>query len=860
MNSIRNRILVILALVGASTFALLPRTVTERVHDPVTGRMRDTLVRRVPIDLGLDLKGGMHLALEIDESRGRVEDCADAIRRAERVVRTRLNEFGTTDPVVQVAGDCRLIVELPGVHDAARARAVVQRTAFLEFRLTDSRSAFANALPAIDAELRRAGVDAHHSPSGSLGLLRGASGADSSSAGTGAPLSSYLVPGSVPGEMLVREGDVAAVDALLARPEIARAMPRGIELRWSAQTLSSNGEDWRPLYALDIRPIVTGEELTRAVASRDPVTNAPEVQFELTRSGGRRFGESTARNIGNVLAIVLDGRVQGPPPVIQNRIGSSGRILLNGRSLEEASDLALVLRAGALPAPLEVVEQRSIGPSLGDDSIADGVRASLFAVGFVLLVMAAYYGAAGLLAVSGLALYVLYTLGGLAAFGFTLTLPGLAGFALSIGMAVDANVLIFERIREELAAGRPVRSAVQHGFDGAMSAIVDSNVTTALTAMILYIVGTEAVRGFAITLLVGLAASMITAVFVTQTLFLLWLGRQPALTALRRRMTAGLGEVRFAFIALRRRAFVVAAAFIVPGVILLAARGPDYGIEFTGGVMVHVRTTSGITTDALRSALADAELSSAELQSFGPANEFVVRARLNTAASTDAASVEGVSAAVRSALDDGIGAERYEILRAESITPKVGAELQQRALIAIVVSFAITLMYLAIRFEWRFGLAAVLATAHDILATLVFIRYLDLEVGLVVVAAVLTVLGYSLNDTIVIFDRVRENLRGARRHDLAAVLDRSIGQTLPRTLLTGGTTLATALVLGFFAGEVIRPFGLIMAFGITVGTLSSIFIAAPVLLWIDQRWAMAPAPAPAPVVSDSAAATARGRA
>lgn len=811
MSSIRNRLLIIAALVVASIGALLPRQVTQRSYDPDAGVTRETVIRRVPIDLGLDLRGGMHLALEVDESRGAVADCADAIRRAERVVRARINEFGTTEPVVQIVGDCRLIVELPGVHDAARAKAIVQRTAFLEFRLTDARTAFA-------AE----GV-----------------------------LSSYVTAGSQPGELLVRERDVPTVEALLATPEIVRALPRGMELRWSAQPLDGGGERWRALYALENRAIVTGEELTRAVAARDPITNAPTVQFELTQVGGRRFSDVTSRNVGNFLAIVLDGRVQGPPPVIQGRIGTSGQILLNGRSLEDASDLALVLRAGALPAPLHVVEDATIGPSLGSDSIRDGVRASLLAVGFVLVVMGAYYGTAGLLAIAGLALYVLFTLGGLAAFGFTLTLPGLAGFALSIGMAVDANVLVFERIREELAAGKTVRTAVNGGFRHAMGAIVDSNVTTALTAMILYAVGTESVRGFAITLLVGLTASMLSAVFVSRTFFLIWLERQPAMAALRRRSAMLFAQVHIDFIGMRRKAFGVAAALIVPGLIFLAARGPTYSIEFTGGAMLQIEATPGIATPAIRSALAAGGLPSAEIQTFGSEHEFLIRARI------EGQPVEAVAAAARRALDAGIGANAYEVRRVASVSPKVGAELQQKALLAILLSFATTLIYLAFRFEWRFGLAAVLATAHDILATLAFIRYTDLEVSLVVVAAVLTVLGYSLNDTIVIFDRVRENLRGAGRRDFVSVLNRSIHETLPRTLLTGGTTLATAIVLGFFAGEVIRPFGLIMAFGIVVGTLSSVFIAAPVLLWIERRWA---ADAATPVVRESAASTAGGRA
>jgi protein-export membrane protein SecD/preprotein translocase SecF subunit len=859
MTSIPRRLTWIVGLAAVCVFILVPRDVEQRVYDPVSGQMRETTVRRVPISLGLDLRGGIHLALEVDPSKGVVADCADAIRRAERIVRTRINEFGTLDPVVQIIGDCRLIVELPGVTDPARAKAIVQRTAFLEFRITDSDHAFRSALPAMDAALRRAGVEASAATpidamSALLGVDTAQSGGDSHGASRGAgALSELLLPGQIPGEFLVPAASVAAADRLLARPDIERLVPRGLELRWGAQLVSRGGESYRPLYALGTRPIITGEELQEAVASRDPMTNGAQVQFELTRVGGRRFAEATERNIGNHLAILLDGRVEGQPPVIRERIASRGRIELSGRSLEEANDLALVLRAGALPAPLHVVAEHTIGPALGHDSIRDGVRASALAIGFVILVIGVYYGVAGLLAVGALFLYVLYTLGGLAAFGFNLTLPGLAGFALSIGMAVDANVLIFERIREELDAGKPARNAVNEGFKHAMSAIVDSNVTTALTALILHQVGTGAVKGFAITLIVGIAASMISSIFVTRTFFLIWLERRPSMRRLRGLSVRIFANASYDFIRVRRWAYAMSGALILPGCLLLGARGATYGIEFTGGAMVHVRSAEPVGAATIRAALEGGGLAGAEIQSFGSDRDYVVRARLEGQDAGDAQS-EAVAAAVRGALDARLGDVGYEVVQSEAASPKVGGELQQRAIVAILFSFVATLIYLAFRFEWRFGLAAVLATTHDILATVAFIAYLDLEVSLVVVAAVLTVLGYSLNDTIVIFDRVRENLAKHRRKDLPAILNLSINETLPRTVLTGGTTLATALVLSFFAGEVIRPFALVMSFGIAVGTFSSIFVAAPILLWIERRWGTlhpGGATTPRPVVSET---------
>ncbi len=537
MGKIRQRLYLIGVMILVSIIALVPRNVKRRVRG-ANGEMKDTIIRQVPINLGLDLRGGIHLALEVDQSKGPVPDCADAIQRAERVVRTRIDEFHTTEPVVQIQGRCRLIVELAGEKDPARAKSVVQRTAFLEFRITDMKGLFKDALPPIDAALRRGGVKSRSTaaPSAVAQLFGGdttkASRDSATEANTPGVLSSLLFQGQLPGEFLVPEEQWPLVDSLTNRPDVKAAMPRGLELRWGAQSASRGARAYRGLYAVESRPIITGEELVKAAARRDPVTNESVVTFQLSHRGARKFADETARHIGDYMAIILDGRVQGQPPVIKGQIGANGQIELPGKPLQEASDLALVLRAGALPAPLTIIEERTIGPSLGADSIRDGVRAGVVGVALVIVIMIGYYRMAGGLAVAALTLYCLFTLAGLALFGFTLTLPGLAGFVLSIGIAVDANVLIFERIREELVHGKSLRLAVDDGFLHAMNAIVDSNVSTVLTALILYAVGTGPVQGFAITLIIGIAASMISAIFVVKTLFLIWLNRRPDMVTL----------------------------------------------------------------------------------------------------------------------------------------------------------------------------------------------------------------------------------------------------------------------------------------------------------------------------------------
>ncbi|MBA3317355.1 MAG: protein translocase subunit SecD [Gemmatimonadales bacterium] len=581
--SIRNRLLVILALVALSVFYLVPRNITLRERDLETGVITDRTEKRVPLKLGLDLQGGMHLALELDQSKQVSADPRRDLDLALTVLRKRIDEFGVSEPVIQKVGDERIVVELPGIDDPARAKSIVQRSAFLEFRITDETNALDKAIPAMDRALRGLGIrgdkpaarpsaveqllggdtankaaaDSGAKPAPAKGAAAGDSGAragaakdtagkdtaatdtaatDTAGAGSGVLASLIQVSGAAggaaPGEYMVPETAFPRVDSLLNLPPVRRLLPRGVTLRWSAQPTSVGVESYRFLYALDDRPIITGSNLEDAQAQIDPLTNGPIVTFQLDRAGGRKFGDETGRHVGDYMAILLDGRVQGRPPVIQSRISRNGQITLSGRTLQEAQDLALTLKAGALPIPLKIVEERQIGPSLGQDAIRSGVISGFIGTLFVVVVMVLYYRLAGVLAVAALTLYLLFTLGGLSMLDATLTLPGLAGLVLSIGIAVDANVLIFERIREELAAGKTVRLAVDEGFKHAMSAIIDSNVTTVLTGLFLFQFGTGPVKGFAVTLILGIAASMITAIFVTRTLFLIWLDRKPTMATL----------------------------------------------------------------------------------------------------------------------------------------------------------------------------------------------------------------------------------------------------------------------------------------------------------------------------------------
>jgi preprotein translocase subunit SecD len=540
--SIRNRLLIIGALVALSLYSLFPREVTIRTRG-ADGSMRDTTEMRVPLKLGLDLQGGMHLGLELDQSNRVSSDVSRDIDLALTVLRKRVDEFGVQEPVVQKVGNERIVVELAGIRDPKRAMDIVQKAAFLEFRITDRTSALDKAIPAMDRTLRGLGVSAapgQTAPSAVQALLGGdsAKAASDTTPVEGGVLAGLVQPGAaagsgVPGEYFVPEAAFPRVDSLLRIPEVVRSLPRGVEILWTASPISVGVQPYRFFYVVEDKPIVTGRNLVNASAQFDQLTNGPVVLFELDRAGGRQFGAATQAHIGDYMAIVLDGRVQGPPPVIQGRIDRNGQITMGGgKSIVEAQDLALTLKAGALPVPLKIVERVEIGPSLGADSIRGGITAGLVGTLIVILIMIVYYRMSGVLAVCALALYLLFTLGGLAMIDATLTLPGLAGIVLSIGIAVDANVLIFERIREELVHGRTVRVAIDEGFKHAMSAIIDSNVSTVITALFLFQFGTGPVKGFAVTLTMGIFASMITAIFVSRTFFMIWLQRRPDLTTL----------------------------------------------------------------------------------------------------------------------------------------------------------------------------------------------------------------------------------------------------------------------------------------------------------------------------------------
>ena len=546
LKSFRVRLIVILAVLGTSIWGYA----------------------RSGLKLGLDLQGGMHLVLEVDDPDGSMppELREDAIDRAVLVLRTRIDAYGVEEPLIQKSGSDRIIVELAGLRDEERAKDIINQQAYLEWREVLPTSEFGPSLERLDRAIVAAlGVDSlramgrapqaepaaasiedllFRSPDDSAQAdsvppadPAGADsppdtvGTDSAAAAAEAdfrPFTGLLAnPPTQRGEVgsyLVDADDVQSAIDFMALPEFQRALPRGASLHWGWDSLSYAGRFYRELFLLEDDHILTGEELVDASATRDQQNNRPVVLFQLNRTGGRTFENVTGQMIHewDRIAIVLDAEVVSAP-VVESRIGARGQISMGDAAFTEAADLALVLRAGALPAQLRIMDERTVGPSLGQDSIDQGRIAGIVGVVAVLVIMIGYYRMAGVLAVVALAIYLTLVIGGLSWMDATLTLPGIAGLILSIGMAVDANVLIFERVREELERRRAPRTAVDEGFNNAVSAIVDANITTLITGLILYQFGTGPVQGFAVTLCIGIVASFFSALYVTRTLFLVYL-------------------------------------------------------------------------------------------------------------------------------------------------------------------------------------------------------------------------------------------------------------------------------------------------------------------------------------------------
>lgn len=702
------------------------------------------------INLGLDLKGGMHLLLKVDTKGLSEEAKKDAADRALEVIRNRIDAFGVREPSIQKQGEDEIVVQLPGVTDRDRAIDLIGKTALLEFKIVST-----------DTEKIKQAI----------------------------------------------EGTIA----------------EGFELKYAE-------DDKEPLL-LEKKAVLTGDAISNAEVRFDQSSfNEPVVSLEFNPDGAKKFAEITAANVGKRLAIVLDSKVQTAPRI--KEAIPSGQAVITGRfTPEQAQDTALVLRVGALPAPMYVEEERTIGPLLGQDSINKGVKAALIGIILVLAFMLFYYLLAGFVADIALLLNLLIIFGGLGLLPIlfpgvsaTLTLPGIAGIILSLGMAVDANVLINERIREEMASGRALRTAIANGYNRAFSAIFDSNFTTLIAAFLLFQFGTGPIRGFAVTLTIGILSSMFTAVVVTRTIFeiflgLGWLKSLP--------MQKWIKDTKIDFIAKRKICYALSLLIVIGGLAVFFKKGNSaYGIDFSGGQLQEYSFKDPVQIDKLRSILKDAGLGDAGIQQFKENPKVVL---IKT--STDKSEV------ITKELNEKFKDQDIQVLRIERVGPVAGAHLKKKAVSALIWSLIGILIYVAFRFRhFNFAIAGIIALLHDVFVTLGLLAITGRPIDLLSVTAFLTIAGYSINDTIVIYDRVRENMRLSRKTTLYDVINLSVNQTLGRTILTSGVTLLVVIAILLFGGEVLSNFAFALLIGFVSGIYSTVFVASPlVLAWTRKK-------------------------
>ncbi len=696
----------------------------------------------------------------------------NSIAQALEVIRNRVDLFGVAEPLIVRQGTNQIVVQLPGVKDPQRAIDLIGRTAQLEFK-----------------KVSEASVDAG-------GMVEGA-------------VREGKIPAGATGEQITKA--------------LSGQIPEGTEVQPIRERDPQTGVTTTTYILLEQPLLMAGSAVKGARLSFEPNTGEAYVLVDFTPVGTRTFDQITAANVGKRLAIVLDGVVQSAP-TIQERI-SRGKAQITGSfSTDEAHDLAIVLRAGALPAPVKIVANLIVGPSLGRDSIRQGWTSGLLGTALVVGFMIFYYRLSGVIANFALFLNVIYLLGALAMFGATLTLPGIAGIILGIGMAVDSNVLIFERMREEFALGKSVRAGVNAGYEKAFWTIVDTHVTTLITALVLFMFGTGPIKGFAVTLSIGVIFNLFTALIGTRVVYdhLQTKGLPKSL-----RFAQILGKTEIDFIGLRRYAFLASGLLVLLGVLAFVQieRGKaNVGIDFAGGTLVQMKFDKPVKTETARRALSDRGIKDAELQMIESENVLIVRVK-----QIPEAGAGGMANRIEDALRSALPGNPPAIQSKAEIGPTIGEKLKRDAIKAVIFSMLAIILYIAFRFDLAFGVAAAIATLHDVLVVLGLFYILDKEVTLLVITALLTLAGYSLTDTVVVFDRIRENLRKMKRADLGEVINASVNEVLSRTIVTSLTVFLVLLALFFFGGVVIHDFAFALLVGVVVGTYSSVFVASPIL-------------------------------
>ncbi len=801
-------------------------------------------------------------------------EAESAISNSFNVLRNRIDRFGVTQPNIQKLGNSgRILVELPGVKEPERVRKLLQGTASLEFwatydnaevegYLAEANAALAELLgdaESVEAEVPAA-VEADSLLAAELKQAESDAAAEAAYRKQN-PLFSVLQPSGARGNACIgyaHYADTAKINRYFAMPQIKQLFPPEFKPMWGVKASPFfEGDNIFELVAIkatsrDGKATLDGGAVTDARVQYGNTNGNPEVSMSMNSEGARTWAHMTKNNIGKQIAIVLDGMVYSYPTVQSEIAGGSSQITGNF-TIEEAEDLANVLKSGKLPAPATIIQEQVVGPSLGAESINAGLISFVIAFILVLLYMILFYQGAGLVADVALLCNVVLLFGTLVSFGAVLTLPGIAGLVLTLGMAVDANVIIYERVKEELRAGKGLSKAIADGYKNAYSAIIDGQLTTFLTGVVLFMFGSGPVQGFATTLIIGIITSVLTSVFITRIMFDDRVVKGKSISFDNKFTRNFLQNTHVDFIGKKKIAYIVSGTLILISLVSIFTKGFTYGVDFTGGRTYVVRFDQPVTAEEVRAA-AIAEFDGAvEVKQFGGESQMKVTTQYLVKDESTEADAE-VEAKLYNALKGFFTTEvSYEeftstldnpngIISSDKVGPTIANDITRNAIIAVVIALFVIFAYIAVRFKgWTWGLGGVAGLAHTALIVIGFfslfsgILPFSLDVDQTFIAAILTIIGYAINDTVVIFDRIREYKELHPKADFRQNVNEALNSTLSRTMNTSLTTLVTMLAIAIFGGEVIRGLAVALILGIIVGTYASIFIATPIMFDVTKK-------------------------
>ena len=799
----------------------------------------------------------------------------DAIAASFNIIRSRIDHFGVTQPNIQrLPNSNRILVELPGVKEPERVRKLLQGTASLEFWTTYNAAELLSSLAQADRALKSViGEEVEEvavvaAPAEGEGLLGEVAEAETEVAEPSthhynraqnpllAVLDPYYAGGAVIG--VATTADVAIVNKYLAMDVVKDAFPSDVVFKWGIKP-DPMYDNKVALYAIKVeRPDgkapLDGSVISDAREAYAQKGAEAEVSMSMNSNGVAEWARLTADNVGKCIAIVLDGYVYSAP-VVRQKIEGGNSSISGNFTIQEAQDLANVLKSGKVPAPARIIQDEVVGPSLGQESIDAGLVSFIIAFILVLLYMGLFYRTAGWLADIALVTNVFLLMGILVSFGAVLTLPGIAGIVLTMGMAVDANVIIYERIKEELRAGKSLGSAIKDGFSNAYSAIIDGQLTTIITGIVLFVFGNGPVQGFATTLIIGIVTSLFCSIFITR-LLLEWVAGKWGKLAFSRKFSENfLANVKFDFVGKRKFSYIIIAVVALLSVVSFAVRGLNMGVDFTGGRIYVVRFDQPVSDEAVREAInekfstiegVDASNISCEVKQFGDDNQMRIFTQYkydDTSEETTAEVDQLIYDAVKGLYSYDITLDQFKdtvsdengIVSSNKIGPAIARDMIFNAFYAVIFSLIAIGLYIVLRFKkWQWALGATSALALNVFMVIGIFSLLyglmpfSMEVDQAFIAAILTIIGYSINDTVVIFDRIREFLSLYPKRKFRDNINNAIGSTLSRTINTSVTTLVTLIAIFAFGGETIRGFIFALLLGITIGTLSSIFVATPI--------------------------------